>query len=134
VASIPAPASAAPSQDDVLRSIGQNIDQQKGDPSKLLALLAAAGGFAVLLVVLGYRRKRELASPGLHHHGKLHREICRAIGLRAPEIRQLKQLADERGLTSPLTLLLCPSLRHLSGRGARDEATVSDLGAAALRE
>jgi hypothetical protein len=130
VASHAAPASAAPSQDDVLRSIGQNIDQQKGDPSKLLALLAAAGGFAFLLVVLGYRRKRELTSTALHHHGKLLREICRAISLKPTELRQLRQLADERGLASPLTLLLCPSLHRGRGRGDGDEATGSDLGVA----
>ena len=127
----PTGAIAAPSQDDVLRSIGEHIDQQKGDPSKLLAVLAAAGGFAVLLVMLAYRRKRELTSAALHHHGKLLREICRAISLKPAELRQLRQLADERGLASPLTLLLCPSLHRGRGRGDGDEATGSDLGVAA---
>jgi hypothetical protein len=126
----PTGAIAAPSQDDVLRSIGEHIDQQKGDPSKLLAVLAAAGGFAVLLVVLAYRRKRELTSAALHHHGKLLREICRAISLKPAELRQLRQFADEQGLASPLTLLLCPSLHRGRGRGDDDEATGSDLGVA----
>jgi hypothetical protein len=131
LASTPTRAIAAPSQDNVLRSIGEHIDQQKGDPSKLLAVLAAAGGFAVLLVVLAYRRKRELTSAALHHHGKLLREICRAMSLKPAELRQLRQLADERGLASPLTLLLCPSLHRGRGRGDGDEATGSDLGVAA---
>ena len=130
VAFTPTGAFGAPSQDDVLRSIGEHIDQQKGDPSKLLAVLAAAGGFAVLLVVLAYRRKRELTSAALHHHGKLLREICRAISLKPAELRQLKQFADEQGLTSPLTLLLCPSLRRGRGGGGGDEATTSSLGMA----
>jgi hypothetical protein len=104
-------ASAAPTQEDVLRSIGQHIDQQRGDPSKLLALLAAAGGLAILLLVFSHRRKRELSHKALHHHGKLLREIRRAISLKPAELRQLKTLAEAQNVSSPLTLLLCPSLR-----------------------
>ena len=114
-------ASAAPTQEDVLRSIGQNLDRQTGDPSKLLALLAAAGGLALLLVVLAHRRQRAVTSKALHHHGKLLREISRAISLKPAELRQLKQLADDQDLVSPLTLLLCPSLleRAADARGDR---------------
>src|SRR5687768_3508788 len=86
------------------------MDQQAGDPSKLLALLAAAGGLAVLLVALGYRRQREVSPRGFNHHGKLLKEMCKAISLKPAERRQLKLLADAQGYASPLTLLLCPSL------------------------
>ena len=101
---------ARPTQDDILRGISQGMDQQAGDPSKLLALLAAAGGLAVLLVALGYRRQREVSPRGFNHHGKLLKEMCKAISLKPAERRQLKLLADAQGYASALTLLLCPSL------------------------
>ncbi len=116
-------------QDEVLRGISQGMDGQTGDPSKLLALLAAAGGLAVLLVVLGYRRQRELVPKALNHHGKLLKEVSKAIPLKKGELRQLKLLAGRVGL-SPLTVLLCPSLlaraaqEHSDGV---DHATVAAL-------
>lgn len=106
----PSSLQARPTQDEVLRGISQGMDQQTGDPSKLLALLAAAGGLAVLLVALGYRRQREVSPKALNHHGKLLKEMCKAIALKPSEIRQLKLLAEDQQLASPITLLLCPNL------------------------
>jgi hypothetical protein len=101
---------AQPTQDEVLRGISRGMDQQSGDPSKMLALLAAAAGLAVLLVVLGYRRQREVAPKALNHHGKLLKELSKALSLKPAEVRQLKLLAEGQDLASPLTLLLCPKM------------------------
>ena len=127
LASFVTSASAAPSQDDVLRSIGQNIDQQRGDPSKLLALLAAAGGLTILLVLIGQRHKRQVTSKALHHHGKLLKEMRKAISLKPTELRQLKQLADSENLTSPLTLLLCPSLLERAADARADRGIIAGM-------
>jgi hypothetical protein len=101
---------AAPTQEEVLRSISENIDRQATGGGRVLALGAAAVGLTVLLIVLSQRRKREVAPKPLNHPGKLTREISRTMRLRPVEMRQLKQLADHEQLASPLTLLLCPSV------------------------
>ena len=121
------PASAAPTQEDVLRSIGQHIDQQRGDPSKLLALLAAAGGLAILLVVFSHRRKREVSHKPLRHHGKLLKEVCKAIPLKPAELRQLKTLAEDQNMASPLSLLLCPSLLERAADARTDRGIIAGV-------
>jgi hypothetical protein len=126
----PSSLAAPPTQDDILRGISQGMNQQTGDSSKLLAMLAAAGGLAVLLVVLGYRRQRELSPKGLNHHGKLLKEMCKAISLKPAELRQLKLLAEHQELGSPLTLLLCPSLLARAAQehpGRVDHASVAAI-------
>lgn len=116
---------AQPSQEEVLRSISENMDAQAGNPARMLALLCAAGALAIVLLVLSQRRKREVAPRPLHHQGKLLREMARSINLKPAELKQLKVLADQQGLDSPLTLLLCPSLlakalREREGKVDRD--------------
>ena len=56
------------------------------------------------------RRKREAAPKALNHQGKLLKELAAAISLRQPELKQLKMLADEQNVLSPMTLILCPSV------------------------
>jgi hypothetical protein len=115
------PAFAQPTQEQVLKSIGENIDNQTGGPTRVLALLVAAAGLALLLVVLSQRRKREVAPRSLNHPGKLLREVARSVNLKPAEIRQLKLLADRQQISNPLTLLLCPSLL---ARAVQNEAKV----------
>ena len=74
------------------------------------ALLLAAAGLAVLLVLLSYRRKREVAPKAFNHHGKLVKEVSKAIGLKPADLRPLKTKAQALGVSSPLTMLICPSL------------------------
>jgi hypothetical protein len=100
---------AQPTQEEVFRSIHQNVGQTT-DPRKFFAALLALAGVMVLLAVLSQRKKRQATPRTLNHHGKLLKEICGAVHLRPAEMRQLKLLAEEQSLTSPLTLLLCPSL------------------------
>jgi hypothetical protein len=100
----------APSQEDVFKSIQNNVGSST-DPTKFIAFLFGAAGLVVLLAVLNARRNRQAKPKVLNHQGRLLKEIAKTCDLRSSEIRQLKQLADARqDVTSPLTMLLCPSL------------------------
>ena len=125
---------AQPTQGEVFRSIGENIDGQTRDSGRTMALVAAAGGLALLLVVLSQVRKREVAPKALNHHGKLLREVARNLDLRKSELRQLKLLAEERGISSPLTLLLCPSLLSQAAAETRDGRVDSRAVSAVMRQ
>jgi hypothetical protein len=109
VLAAPLAAAGAPSQEDVFRSIQQNLSEPS-DPSKLLSLVFATVALLLLLVVLSYRRKREVAPRALNHPGKLLKEVSRAVNLRPAELRQLRSLAEDQQVSSPITLMLCPSV------------------------
>ena len=109
VLAICSPLMAGPSQEEVFRSINQNVGQTT-DPRKFFAALVALAGVMMLLAVLTQRRKRQAVPRAMNHHGKLLKEMARALHLRSSELRQLKMLAEEQSLSSPLTLLLCPSV------------------------
>jgi hypothetical protein len=127
------PALADPSQEDVLRSIGQNVGET-ADLGRLTAVLALIAGVIALLVVVGQWRGRSPRPSGLHHHGKLMKEVLRTVPLKPAELKQLKLLMQEsavRGgeggsIESPLTLVLCPSvlLKAAQARSGRINAKV----------
>ena len=100
---------AAPSQQEVFKSISDNVGSST-DPKKFAAFILAVTALAILLVVVSKRKQRQITPKVLNHQGKLLKEIMRHIDLRPAEIRQLKLLAEEQNLSSPLTLLLCPSI------------------------
>ena len=100
---------ATPTQDEVFKSIQDNVGATT-DPKKFFAFMAGAAGLVVLLAVLSNRKKRQVTPRVLNHQGKLLKEIVRQIDLRPVEVRQLKVLADSQNVSSPLTLLLCPSV------------------------
>src|SRR5438552_7593297 len=95
---------AAPSQEDVFRSIKDNVGEST-DPRKLIAFLIGAVAVITLLTVFSHWRKREAAPKALNHQGKLLKELAAAISLRQPELKQLKMLADEQNVLSPMTLI-----------------------------
>jgi hypothetical protein len=108
------PAFAGPTQEDVFKSINENVGAS-ADGGKLLAFLAAGVGVAIILVLFNRRQTRAAAPQPLNHQGKLLREIIKTTGMRPEDGRRLKVLADQMGdagtpLESPVTLLLCPSL------------------------
>ena len=96
-------------QDEVLRSIGDNVGETV-DPSKLLAVVFCVAAVVVLVALLSYRRKRVAAPKVLNHPGRLLKEVSKSVNLRPAEIKRLKLLAESEQLSSPLVLLLCPSL------------------------
>ena len=107
------PALAQPTQEEVFRSIKENVGPSQTDYSKLLPFLVAGMGLVILLVLISQRRRQETVAPkALNHQGKLLREVLKTVPLKAAELKQLRSLAEGRDerLSSPLTLLLCPSL------------------------
>ncbi len=109
-------ASAAPTQEEVFRSIQENVGES-ANSGHVLALFADGAGVLILLAVFSQRPNRVVAPKTLHHQGKLLKEIMKSVPLRSAELKQLKMLAEESArrdgvepLQSPLTLLLCPSV------------------------
>jgi hypothetical protein len=111
--SLTSPATAAPTQQDVFRSIQDNVSGEV-DTSKFLYVLGGIIALVILIGVLGRQRKRAITRRSLNHPGKLLREVLKAAPLKTKELKQLKILADnadvDRPLTNPLTLMLCPSV------------------------
>jgi hypothetical protein len=99
----------AATQEEVFRSIQDNVGSST-DPKKFFAFLAGMAALIILLTVLSKRKQRQVTPKTLNHQGKLLREILRQVDLRPAEIRQLKMLAEDQNVASPLTLLLCPSV------------------------
>ncbi len=100
---------AIASQDQVLKSINEQVGEGVNGGTLLAVFL-----FVVVAVVgiafLSYARKRQVQPKTLNHPGKLMKEVAREINLRPAEIKQLRAIADEQGLESPIVLLLCPSV------------------------
>ncbi len=106
---------AVPSQEEVFKSISDNVGQS-GDSRLFMIFGCAIVGLIILLVLFNQRTKREVSPKTLNHQGKLLKEIARSIPIRPDEMKQLRLLADEtpgpdgEPIASPLSLLLCPSV------------------------
>ena len=100
---------AALKQEDVFKSISENVGGSS-DPTALYAVLIGAAAFVGLLVFINSRWKREARPKTVNHQGRLLKELTRKLPLKKSEIRQLRVMAAEQGCDSPLTLILCPSL------------------------
>jgi hypothetical protein len=101
--------SFASTQAEVLKSINENVGKEV-DPSKLLAVFISIIGLIVVIALVNHRRKRVIVPKPLNHPGKLVKQVAKAIDLKPGELKQLKTLAEAREVSSPLLLLLCPSL------------------------
>jgi hypothetical protein len=97
------------SQDDVLRSISDNVNDSV-DPKKLLAVVFCAAAVIIVIALLNRREKKSLVPKKLNHQGKLIKEVAKSVNLKPAEVKQLKVLAEQTEVSSPLVLLLCPSL------------------------
>jgi hypothetical protein len=114
-------ASAAPSQEDVLRSISQNVNESSGG-GKLLAVVAGGVGIILLLAVLQQRQQGKATPKSVQHPGRLLKEVIKTVPLKPSELKQLKLLVErkrgdddgdapgEARVDNPLTLILCPSV------------------------
>jgi len=106
---LPGLALAGPTQEEVLKSISDNVGESV-DPSKFMALGAAVLGMVILMVVLNRRKPGTgPVSRTLNHSGKLMKEVSTALNLKPTEVKRLKSLATDAGVSSPLVLMLCPS-------------------------
>jgi hypothetical protein len=99
---------ATPTQDEVLKSISNNVGESV-DPGKLLAAVFGVAAFVILIALVSQRRKRIITPKPLNHPGKLLKEVSRSVSLKPAEVKQLKLLAEAQD-SSPLLLLLCPSM------------------------
>ena len=117
IAALLSPASlwAQVKQEDVFRSISDNMGGGGSNGSSILLLLGGGIGVLLLLAYLSRRGENAPANRSVNHAGKLLREVRKQIGLRPAELKQLKLVADQLSAkggdpVSPLTLIVCPSL------------------------
>src|SRR5206468_5769422 len=80
------PASANPTQEEVFKSINENVGQTV-DGTKVLAIVAAIAGLVIILVLFNRRQTREAVPTALNHQGKLLRELMKNAGLNPAEAR-----------------------------------------------
>ena len=137
---------AAPSANEVFKSLQQNVGGQAEDNAgngKGLAIVLAGAAALIMVMLAGSKVRARRATPqAVHHPGKLLKEVLKAIPLKPKELKQLKLLAEtsrrrheedgtrEEGVENPLTLILCPSVlaRTLKDRPANvDRAVVAGL-------
>ena len=119
-------ASAAPTEEDVLKSINENVGEQP-DYGRFLALAALSAGIVAAIIVFRQYQKREDNPRVVNNPHKLLRQMARDLNIAPLELRKLKIHADEVGVEHPLTLLLCPSLRKPETKDASsDSNAISD--------
>jgi hypothetical protein len=112
-------ASANPTQDEVFRSINQNVGSTV-DFEKLIPFALMGIALVLMLALYSYYRKRKVVAGPLHNRKKLMRQLVQTLNLSSAEMRQLKQLALAEEVDNPLTLLLCPSIL---GKAMRTDPT-----------
>lgn len=95
--------------EDVLRSTRDSIDQSQGS-GRTLALIFSIVGVAIVLLILQQRRKQTAVPTAVNHQGRLLKEVLHDLPLKPAEVKQLKQMAEQQSCSSPLVMLLCPSL------------------------
>jgi hypothetical protein len=106
---------AAASQEEFFRALGGQArdggaaSPGGADPTRLLAFAGMALAGLILIAWIVQARKAA-AGRAVHHPGKLQRELTKKVGIRPAQLKKLKALADEADVSSPLVLLLCPSL------------------------
>jgi hypothetical protein len=114
--------------EDVFRSTQESIDGGAG-PGRAIALVLSLVAFGLLLLALQHRRRGQIAPKAINHQGKLVKEVVKGLPLKAAEMRQLTKLAEEKQLSSPLVMLLCPSVlaKSLSEAEGAEKATLKKV-------
>jgi hypothetical protein len=115
------------SQDDVLRGISEGVGQEV-DGTKVLAVLALMAGVILVIALINQSRQRVVRPRTLNHPGKLLKEVSKTVNLKPAELRQLKTLAEAQELSSPLLLLLCPSVLSKALKTRPDRVDAKVLG------
>ena len=115
-------------QADVFKSISENVSGNS-DPTVFYAVMLGIAGVIFVAVVVNALRKREPRPRGVNHQGKLLKEVLKRVPLKKGEVRALRTIAAEQGCSSPLTLVLCPSLlaKGINARGKADRKSAMAL-------
>src|SRR5215469_2302137 len=89
LSSLPSPTSAAPTQNDVFKSIQDNVSHQTDLDSMPVILLGLGGALVLALLVYFSRREQKVASAPatLNHPGKLAKEVFKAVPLKPAEMK-----------------------------------------------
>lgn len=99
----------ARSQDDVLRGIRENVGATM-DLTAVFAVLAGFAAFVILLAGLQFLRRRAATPRVVHSLERLQHDLVKATGLSRSDLQQLNTISRKQKLSSPLLLILCPSL------------------------
>ena len=115
---------SAMTQEEVFKSISENVSESPGSGHTMLAILLGGIGLILLFILFNFRNQREATPKPLNHMGKLLKEISRKIPLRPAELKQLKLLAtaEKDGgvpIDNPLLFILCPSTLTTAMRSSR---------------
>ena len=110
---------AATTADDVFKSMGDSLDSDV-NPWHIAAIVGAVIALVVVLAFISRRGDQKAQAKPNNNLAKLNRQLARASGLKARELKQLKVLADQEQIANPLVLLLCPSV--LKAAAARRQA------------
>jgi hypothetical protein len=113
-------AAGTPTQEEVFRSFQENM-VEKTDGTRVIAVVFLAAATVVVLLLVANRHKRQVTPKVLNHPGKLLKEVGKGVALKGSEVKRLKVLAEQCQCSSPLTLLLCPSLLERAMKGKRGE-------------
>lgn len=106
-----ATAQAAPTQEEFFKSMQTSVDNASDGSGVVLWMIAGALGLVVLVYVIGNRQRGHVVKPKvLNHSRKLLREVARDAQIKGWELKELKAAVDDGVCSSPLTLLICPSL------------------------
>ncbi|HTW94247.1 MAG TPA: hypothetical protein VMD30_05615 [Tepidisphaeraceae bacterium] len=125
---------SAITEDEVLKSINENVGA-KADPTKLIPWVCGAAAVIFLLVIYNKWQSRRVVPRVLNNNAKLMRDVLKRLPLRKAPVKHLKLLADQQGCSSPLTLLICPSLLASAAKrvkipeGSKGEAVAHDRDA-----
>ncbi|MEN0111316.1 MAG: PGF-CTERM sorting domain-containing protein, partial [Planctomycetota bacterium] len=93
---------------DVFRSIAGDTPEPAGSGWAFFGVIfAISATCAAILLVRRYVVYRKTMAYQRH---RMERSIARELDLTREQHRDLKRFAKQRGVSTPLTLLLCPSL------------------------
>ena len=125
---------SAITEDEVLKSINENVGA-RADPAKLIPWVCGAAVVIFLIVVYNKWQSRRVVPRVLNNDAKLMRDVLKQLPLRKTPVKNLKLLAEQQGCSSPLTLLICPSLLASAAKrvkipeGSKGEAVAHDRDA-----
>jgi len=114
--------------EDVFKSTSESMNQAPGS-ERLFALILGSVALVLVLVALQQRRKHAATPKAVHSDAKLVKEVLKTVPLKSGEIKQLRQLAEEQSCSSPLVLLLCPSLliKGLAQRSPEEKKALATI-------
>jgi len=100
---------ANPSADQVFQSMSDSMSVAV-NPLHVIGVIALLVGVVAALAFAARRRDPRQKPKAINNPARLLRDVARQAGLKPAELKQLKQLAAEQGISNPLVLLLCPSV------------------------